>query len=451
MTKPYLTVTALTKYIKRKLDIDPHLRSVLVKGEISNFKHHTRGHMYLTIKDDHSRIQAVMFAGNNRMLNFVPENGMQVFITGNISVFEATGQYQLYIQEMEPDGLGSLYLAFEQLKEKLRNKGYFSQELKKPIPSFPKHIGVITSPTGAAIRDILTTIKRRYPIVEITVIPVLVQGTAAATSISDAIKKANDSSKYDILIVGRGGGSIEELWSFNDEQVAEAIYCSTTPIISAVGHETDTTISDFVADLRAPTPTGAAELAVPSRQELEDKIRRLQGALKQAMEATFKQREIDYSHLKQAYAFKYPALLIQQKEQELDRMTEKLAKAFTVFREQKTDKHDNVYGRLLANHPKRQTIQAVKDLQGLSKRLNGSFQLIYDRHTSRLNTTLEKLLLVNPLAIMKRGFAIPYTTNGEILRTKEQIHIDDHIVVRITDGKLECQVINVEDENYEEE
>lgn len=260
MTNKYLTVTALTKYMKRKLDMDPHLRDVWLKGEISNFKLHSRGHMYLTIKDDQARINAVMFAGNNRFLKFKPENGMKVLVRGEVSVFEATGQYQLYIQQMEPDGLGSLYLAFEQLKERLRTKGYFDEQYKKKIPTIPHHIGVITSPTGAAVRDIITTIKRRYPVAQVTVLPVLVQGVNAASSITKAIYKANDMGEFDVIILGRGGGSIEELWSFNEESVAEAIFHSKIPIISAVGHETDVTISDYVADLRAPTPTGAVSL-----------------------------------------------------------------------------------------------------------------------------------------------------------------------------------------------
>src|SRR5690625_965256 len=228
--------------------------------------------MYLTIKDDQSRVQAVMFAGNNRKLKFTPEDGMNVLIRGEISVFEPYGQYQLYIRHMEPDGIGALYLAYEQLKDKLENKGYFDTNHKKKLPLYPKHIGIITSPTGAAVRDILTTIKRRYPIVQTTVIPVIVQGQLAADSIRKAIEFANQSDVYDLLIVGRGGGSIEDLWGFNKEIVADAIYHSNIPIISAVGHETDHTISDFVADLRAPTPTGAAELAVPSRFELLEKI-----------------------------------------------------------------------------------------------------------------------------------------------------------------------------------
>ena len=222
MKSKYLTVSALTKYLKRKIELDPHLQEVWLKGEISNFNHHRRGHMYLTIKDDNSRINAVMFAGDNRNLKFTPEDGMNVLIKGNIGVFEPYGNYQLYIKNMEPDGIGALYLAYEQLKEKLRSAGYFEKQHKRPIPKFPNHIAIITSPTGAAVRDIITTIQRRYPIVQLTVIPVQVQGDDAADSIQGAIEFACKSGKFDTIIVGRGGGSIEDLWCFNEIQVIEA-------------------------------------------------------------------------------------------------------------------------------------------------------------------------------------------------------------------------------------
>src|SRR5699024_6314893 len=299
----YLTVTALTKYIKRKLSADPHLKNIWLKGEISNFKHHSRGHMYLTIKDDHARIQAVMFAGNNRRLKFRPENGMNVLIRGEIGVFEQFGQYQLYIRQMEPDGIGSLYLAFEQLKEKLHKQGYFDKTHKRDLPKFPENIGVITSPTGAAVRDIITTIKRRYPIAQTTVIPALVQGVNAPESIVDAINRANELTDCDVLIVGRGGGSIEELWSFNEEIVANAIFHSTIPVISAVGHETDITISDYVADVRAPTPTGAAEIAVPSQLELLDKINSIQRSLTRVLTDQITASQQNLNRMKQSYAF----------------------------------------------------------------------------------------------------------------------------------------------------
>lgn len=287
----YVTVGALTKYIKRKFEVDPHLRDLWIKGEISNFKYHSRGHMYFTLKDEQARIQAVMFAGYNQYLSFRPEDGMKVLVRGEISVYEPSGNYQIYVKEMQPEGIGNLYLAYEQLKKRLEAEGLFSAEHKKPIPAFPRYIGVVTSPTGAAIRDILTTIRRRYPIATVILFPTLVQGEEAAGSIVRSIEKANELGYIDVLIVGRGGGSIEELWAFNEEAVARAIFASKVPIISAVGHETDFTIADFVADLRAPTPTGAAELAVPHVTELMERISQRKLRLMRAMKEKLPQNQ----------------------------------------------------------------------------------------------------------------------------------------------------------------
>ncbi|MUK87171.1 exodeoxyribonuclease VII large subunit [Ornithinibacillus sp. L9] len=445
MSEKYLTVTALTKYIKRKIDTDPHLRDVWLKGEISNFKHHSRGHMYLTIKDDQTRIQAVMFAGNNRRLKFTPENGMKVLLRGEISVFESNGQYQLYIQQMEPDGIGSLYLAFEQLKEKLRKQGYFEEVHKKAIPLFPKSIGIITSPTGAAVRDIITTIKRRYPVVQATVIPVLVQGSSAAESIRNAIEVANEKVVFDVLIIGRGGGSIEELWSFNEEVVADAIFRSKIPIISAVGHETDTTISDYVADLRAPTPTGAAELAVPSIVELRDKVTTQKRQLTRALNVKLDHHNKMLQRLVQSYAFRYPKQMIQQREQQLDKLQENLFKYSRNHVSQLHDAYKQLSIRLHNQHPKKQLEQAKKDLLQLRKQSISRMSQIVEKNSINLKQSMEKLSLLNPLEIMKRGFAIPYNTDGNIIKTTTQVSIDDKISIEMKDGKLECQVLQIEE------
>lgn len=443
MKDNYLTVTALTKYIKRKIDIDPHLKNVWLQGEISNFNHHSRGHMYLTIKDNQSRVQAVMFAGNNRRLKFIPENGMQVLVKGEISVFEPYGQYQLYIQQMEPDGIGSLYLAYEQLKEKLEKRGFFDETHKQKLPAFPKHIGIITSPTGAAVRDILTTIKRRYPIVQTTVIPALVQGGLAATSIAEAIDYANQSEDFDLLIVGRGGGSIEDLWGFNEEIVAEAIYRSITPIISAVGHETDHTISDFVADLRAPTPTGAAEIAVPSQIELIEKIAQQKHSLTRAMNEKIVSHQQHLSRINQSYAFRYPENLIKQKEQELDKLSERLNRALTQLTMRQQEKYAHMNARLLNQHPKRQFEQSKTDLSQLMRRQSQSMTQLFDQKANQLSTVLEKLSLLNPLEIMKRGFAIPYTAEGNIIRSTDEVQRQNKISVTLNDGVIDCEVTHV--------
>ena len=267
-TKQYLSVTALTKYIKYKLEGDTHLKQIYLKGEISNLTKHSRGHYYFSLKDENAQIKAIMFSSATKSLAFDPKDGDKVLAYGAISVYEPSGSYSIQIYQMEPDGIGALYLAYEKLKEELEEKGYFSQTRKKPIPKYPSAIGVITSPTGAAIRDIIHTIERRYPLTKLILYPALVQGDTAKESIRDQINKANQDSLVDVLIVGRGGGSIEDLWAFNERVVAEAIYASKIPIISAVGHETDFTISDFVSDLRAPTPTAAAELATPDRKSV---------------------------------------------------------------------------------------------------------------------------------------------------------------------------------------
>ena len=269
MQNNYLTITQLNKYLKYKMDSDVYLRQVYLKGEISNFKAHTRGHFYFTLKDEGSRINAVMFKSSASKINFKPIDGMKVLVCGKVTVYEASGGYQIYVEEMQESGVGNLYVAYEQLKKKLEQEGLFAKERKRKIKKMPVTIGIVTAPTGAAIRDILTTIKRRYPIVNTILFPALVQGKDAALDIAN---KINMAQKYnlDTLIVGRGGGSIEDLWPFNEEVVARAIYNSKIPVISAVGHEVDFTIADFVADLRAPTPTAAAELAVVDINTVSD-------------------------------------------------------------------------------------------------------------------------------------------------------------------------------------
>ncbi|MGM8213464.1 exodeoxyribonuclease VII large subunit [Virgibacillus sp. W0430] len=439
MKEKYLTVQALTKYMKRKIDTDTHLQGVWLKGEISNFNHHSRGHMYLTIKDSHARIQAVMFAGQNRSLKFTPENGMKVLLKGNISVFEPYGQYQLYIQEMEPDGLGALYLAFEQLKEKLAKEGYFNKR-RKDLPLYPKHIGIITSPTGAAIRDILTTIKRRYPIVQTTVIPVIVQGDQAANSIEKAIKLANKVNKFDVLIVGRGGGSIEDLWAFNEEVVAKAIYYSNIPIISAVGHETDTTISDFAADIRASTPTGAAEISVPSRIELIEKLFKYKKTINHLLRAKISLETKQYQRIKQSYAFRYPVQLIQQKEQQLDQFTEKLKQLVVRSIESNNRNFTNMYGRLSLQHPERNINAAINRLHQLNKFRNTYMNQLFQKKVNENQRALEKLIILNPLEIMKRGFAIPYDNSQTIITSVKTVQENDQLIVKMHDGELDCKV-----------
>ncbi len=317
MNVKYVSISDLTRYIKAKFDMDYHLNKVYIKGEISNFKHHTRGHLYFTLKDENSRIAALMFASSAARLNFNPEDGQKVLVCGRISVYEATGNYQIYVESMEQDGIGNLYLEFEKLKKKLKEKGMFDEAHKKPIPKYPKKIGIITAPTGAAIRDILSTIKRRYPICETILFPALVQGENAKESIVKQINTAQDYD-LDVIICGRGGGSIEDLWAFNEEIVAEAIYNCKIPIISAVGHEIDFTIADYVADLRAPTPTGAAEMAVPNYLDIINLINQYKIRLNEGVNNTIKKNQVRLDNITSSFVLKNPMSLYEIKEQKLD-------------------------------------------------------------------------------------------------------------------------------------
>lgn len=449
MNNQYLTVTALTKYIRRKLEIDPHLQQVLLKGEISNFTRHSRGHFYLTIKDDHSRIQAVMFQGDNRHLKFTPENGMQVLIKGNISVFEPYGQYQLYIRSMEPDGIGALYLAYEQLKEKLQRAGYFDQQHKQSIPAFPKQIAIITSPTGAAVRDIITTIKRRFPIVQLTVLPVLVQGNEAAQSIRQAIEYANKLGEFDTIILGRGGGSIEELWSFNEEQVVKAIFDSKIPIVTGIGHETDITISDFVADLRAPTPTGAAELVVPNLVDLQHRVSYLSNKIAKLAQIIHLKKAESLNILQNSRGFHYPQQLLREKEQHLDRLMDYLKESSTTILHKQQRKYEQLHHRLQLQHPSKRLSVTNQKVIFITKQLQQQALNTYRDKQTRVETLIDKLTLLNPLHVMKRGFTISYTASNEIVKSTSQVKIDDKLRIQLLDGTVKCNVEEVKKDNHE--
>lgn len=445
----YLSVTALTRYIKRKFDVDPHLQGVMVKGEISNFKQHTSGHMYFTLKDENTRILAVMFSKDTRSMKFMPENGMKVLITGNITVFESSGQYQIYVKKMQPDGIGDLYLAYEQLKEKLEKEGLFSPQYKQPLPKFPSTVGVITSPTGAAVRDIITTIKRRYPIANILIIPALVQGENAPRSVVNAIQQANEMDEIDCLIVGRGGGSIEELWAFNEEIVARAIFSSKIPIISAVGHETDFTIADFVADMRAPTPTGAAEMAVPHIEELLERILTRQARLSRVMKERVNYGRDRLSRIERSYAFKYPKRVYEQKMEQVDKATERLIRgAELVFLKQR-DTYDALKRRIERNHPHELVIEASKQRERIEKQINRAMAGILSAKQKDFSQMIATLEALSPLKVMDRGYSLVYDDEGQLVKSVNQVTSDDKIKVRMADGSLLCKVMDAEGEEIE--
>ncbi|MGC4376504.1 exodeoxyribonuclease VII large subunit [Fictibacillus sp. Mic-4] len=441
----YVTISALTRYIKRKFEEDGNLQNVWVRGELSNVKMHSRGHLYFTLKDEQSRINAVMFAGNNRFLSFRPEEGMKVLIQGEISVYEPQGQYQLYARTMKKDGIGNLFLAYEELKKKLEQEGLFAEEIKKAVPLFPMEIGVITSPTGAAIRDILTTIKRRFPIARVTIFPALVQGSGAAPSIAKAIETANKARHLQVLIVGRGGGSIEELWAFNEEMVARAIHQSTIPIISAVGHETDFTIADFVADLRAPTPTAAAELAVPHLLELQDRLNQRKLRLKRAVsEQTASLRE-KLGRIQKSYAFRYPTQLVKQKELELDRLLESLHKETARTIETKRVQTEQKQKQLLYFSPALQLKRAKEAQMKLKKSIVRQMKQIVKSEQSDFSHIISRLNALNPLSIMERGYSLVYTPEKNLIKSIKHVQPGDTVQVQLKDGKLDCHVWGMEE------
>ena len=398
MNEKYLTVSAITRYIKYKIDTDESLQTVFIKGEISNFKAHSTGHLYFSVKDDTSKINAIMFSTNAKKLNFTPVDGTKVLIVGRISVYESTGNYQVYVNEMIEDGIGNLYIAFEKLKSQLASEGLFDEKYKKKIPKYPEKIGVVTANTGAAIKDILSTIKRRYPIAQVILFPSLVQGDNAKDDIVKNIKLANNYD-LDVLIVGRGGGSIEDLWPFNEEVVARAIFDSKIPIISAVGHEVDYTIADFVADLRAPTPTGAAEMAVPNLVDLVKYIEQFKIRLNESILKQYNVNKIYLESLKNSYVLKNPLVLYENKKQKLDLMNEKLNNIINIRLENNKIKIDNM---------------------------------------------IDKLNLVNPLNVLKRGYALPYKDN-KIVDIKN-INKNDSLTIKLHNGKIEVNVKEVSHE-----
>lgn len=396
MKSTVLSVTQLNTYIKSIIDGDSLLRSLYVVGEISNFTNHYRtGHFYLTLKDENCAVKAVMFASANRRLKFMPENGMKVIVRGRVSVFERDGQYQLYIDDMQPDGLGALNLAFEQLKNRLAQEGLFDERFKKPIPYRCMRIGVVTSATGAVIQDIRNVISRRYPLAEIILAPVQVQGASAAPQIVDAIERFNSGDYADVLIVGRGGGSLEDLWAFNEEIVARAVFKSRIPIISAVGHETDFTICDFVADLRAPTPSAAAELAVP---DIREDIAFVQTVVYEC-EATLLQRVNDEKErlemIKERLRYRSPSMLIDQKIQTVDTLM-------------------------------------TSALLSVQRKL--------DSETARLSSTAARLDALSPLKVMARGYSI-VTKDEKVVASSKALKKGDQITVGFSDGERKCEVL----------
>ena len=417
MNIEYIKISDLNNYIKNVLDSNTFLNKVYLKGEISNFKNHTRGHLYFTLKDDSSRLSAVMFQSSASRLTFTPEDGMNVLVEGRISAYPAQGSYQIYIEKMEPDGLGALYVEYEKLKKKLALEGLFDGVHKKAIPKFPEKIGVITASTGAAVRDIMSTIRRRYPVCEAILFPCLVQGKDAAPDIVRQIKRA-DEFGVDTIIVGRGGGSIEDLWAFNEEIVAHAIYECKTPIISAVGHEIDWTIADFVADLRAPTPTGAAEMAVPTVLDINTLLNNYKIRLNKNIKNMVNTKFIKWRSLKNSFILKNPMTMYEMKEQKLDTLIDNLNKDIKV---------------IIQNNEVK--LNKVK----MSVALQNPMSLI-DKKKNEYNLLINTLKLVNPLGILEKGYSLA-TINDKVIKSSNDVSIGDLISVKLHEGAIKAKVI----------
>ena len=422
MNPEYITISELNHYIKGVMDDNIFLNKVYLKGEISNFKAHTRGHLYFTLKDEGSRLNAVMFSYQTGGLKFEPADGMKVLVCGKISVYEATGSYQIYVESMEQDGLGNLYIEFEKLKKKLAAEGLFDPAKKQKIPKVPKKIGIVTASTGAAIRDILTTIKRRYPICETILFPALVQGNDAA---KDIVKKIEIANTYDIdtLIVGRGGGSIEDLWPFNEEIVARAIYNSRVPVISAVGHEIDFTIADFVADLRAPTPTAAAELAVPNIDTINTYLENAINRSTLSINNLIDNRKQTLTSFMTSYVLKKPAAMYEIKEQNLDFLIDKLNKEMKTIL-------DSVNIRLF---------------KSVNSYVMTNPDILYKYKEQNLEHIVNKLEMLNPMNTLKRGYAI-IKKDEKVISDSQKVKKDDIINVALRDGKISAKVLEVSNE-----
>ena len=434
----YITISKINQYIKLMFDSDNALQRVYLKGEISNFKRHTSGHLYLTLKDEESRISAIMFRSAAAHLTFQPEDGMNVLVTGRISVYPAGGNYQIYIDKMEVDGLGNLYVEFEKLKKKLQQEGLFDPAHKKPIPKYPKKIGIVTAPTGAAIKDILSTIKRRFPLCETILFPALVQGISAASDVARKIEIAN-TYDIDVLIVGRGGGSIEDLWAFNEEIVARAIYNSHIPVISAVGHEVDITIADFVADRRAPTPTGAAEMAVPTVSEVKNIFALKKNALSSIIKEKLTVASQELKKVKSSYILKNPMTLYEMKMQKLDALTDALNKDMTNYITQKKLELQSYQKSFVLQNPLNSYTKYFKDLENNQKVLKNKIEQILEKKTSDLQYVIQTLRLVNPLNILDKGFSL-VKKDGHIIKSSQEIKEKDLLDIRLHQGELKVEV-----------
>lgn len=431
----YLTVTALTQYLKRKFDVDPYLGHVYLMGEISNFRMRPNAHQYFSLKDDKAKISAIMFKSNFSKVKFQPEEGMKVLVKGRISLYEPSGSYQIYVESMEPDGLGALYLAFEQLKKKLAAQGVFDLP-KKPIPQFPKRIAVVTSQSGAVIHDIMTTVARRYPIVQIVLYPAQVQGQEAAPTIVKQLKRINEDGNYDTIIIGRGGGSIEDLWPFNEEVVAQAIVQSKIPVISSVGHETDTTIADLVADLRAATPTAAAELATPVLRDVLLHLQDLNTRLYNAQTKIIGNYKDKVDSLAQNVFLQHPERIYEVYLQKVDYLQDKLHQNFSNSLSRSKTELIQYANRLVQASPRDQIYSYANQVNRLYQILINNVNKIINKNRNVFNSEVATLDSLSPLKTLSRGYAIPTSKSGKVLKNVTDYQVDQEVDLKVKNGNV---------------
>ncbi|GLV13750.1 exodeoxyribonuclease 7 large subunit [Alicyclobacillus hesperidum] len=436
------TVTELNLRIKRRIETDPTFAQCYVAGEISNFKHHSSGHMYFTLKDETSRIRAVMFAGRNRRLRFKPEDGMRVIALGTVSVFDRDGQYQLYVDDLQPDGIGALYVRFEQLRNQLQAEGLFAAERKRKLPAYPKRIGVVTSATGAVIRDICTTLERRYPLARVILAPAQVQGVTAARTIVAALERLWQLSEpVDVIIVGRGGGSLEELWPFNEEEVARAVARSPVPIVSAVGHETDVTICDYVADVRAATPTAAAELVAPHRRDLQLQLSQALARSQAAVAAKVQLYRRTLQQFENRPLFRFPSRLLMPQRQAVDFLEGRLRESFRRPTAQARRRLDELERRLHRVDLRHGVGASRHRIERLESRLGEVLRARMARSQADLDRTIAALEALNPLAVLRRGYSLVLDEAGRhVLASVEQLTPGRDIQIQVADGIVQAEV-----------
>lgn len=440
MNEQILSVTDVNRYIKDLFTVDGFLNNVTVKGEISNLKIHGRGHLYFSLKDENSKINCVMFNYAPKV-SFELNDGMSVQVKGRVNVYEASGSYQIYVDEMTNDGVGNLYQLFEELKKRLNNEGLFDEKHKQKLPRIPKKIGVITAPTGAAVKDIISTINKRYPLCEIIIFPTLVQGDGAKENIVKMIEKANESD-VDVIILGRGGGSIEDLWAFNEEIVARSIYNSKIPIVSAVGHEIDFTISDFVADLRAPTPTGAALMVVPDQYEILRYLDEYKGRITNVINNKLKRNQEKLKHFANSFIIKNIMSLYSPKEQKLDILIDKLNSSMTSKINNNTNKLNQILLKIKVVNPTEKIDYNIEKMKQLEKNLRNLICNIIKFKTNKLINLQTKIELLNPNNILNKGYSI-VKINNKIIKSTEEVKINDSLDIILKDGIINSEVKGV--------